>query len=1176
MRSGQGHRGRNGRTNRETTMNRENTKHDIFISYRREGGFETARYLYDHLKWDGYLVTFDLDTLRNGRFDEALLERIDECTDFIAVLNRGCFDRTLDPKFPAENDWLRRELAYALLKGKNVIPVLLGAFEFPAKLPSDIDGVRFLNGPSYSREYIDEFYHKLKTFLKTTPPKAGRGAETAAPAGERGGTAEEIPVLGRPVDEVSLTTLEGADAEKFSAAMAHYRVLRRRSALRELEGIGKQDDPLVRWYALRFRYELDGDVDEETLEKACIAARDRGCTDAMNAFAARHLDSHAMFDAVGKAECLAWLKKAIENGNADALVTLGTVYEDGNRVEKRPELARELYRRAVRAESMAGRLFLGSDYLLGTNGQKNPVEAAKIIRPLLGYFQGMEDELTAEYLAGLGLFNLFGNVLERNPTKGFQYLEKAVSSKGKEIGDASETRALALVFLGQLLLSGEGIERDEKRAFDCFSAAQALGRPTGDAEYWLSQCYEHGYGVDEDGDQAKTWLRKAADMGCSDAQTQLALEYFGDGPERDIQRGRMLLREAAENGGGAAKILLGRMLVLGVNFEQDVPAGMEWLKKAAAEGNGDAMNALGEFFRDGTESIPQDAGEAVAWFRKGAEAGSDAAMTNFGMALLEGTGCRRDVQEAKAWFRKAASGGDADAECALGARFDHGDFGERDLDEAIQWWEKAAEHGNTDAMVNLGAVCLDEADGHQDLREAENWFVKAAEVGDGNAMCRLGDGYREGEFGQTNAEQALKWYRKAASLDHAAAMWALGSMHENGEGVAKDLKAAADWYRRSAEAGDTLGMLAFACALLRGEGVRRDEDAGRKWLEKAFDEGNASAAWILGDNFELAAKDEEGKKRAFEWWSKAAEREDAIGMLRLSAAYRDGIGVEADGRKAFEWLQRSAEAGDEEAMEDLGIAYLTGKGTAIDEEKAREWLVRAAETGNASAECTMGTRFARGDFGEADEEKAVRWWKRAAEHGYAIAMCNLGFHHLNTGGGSGDLDEARKWFRMAEQHGSEDACFFIALDCLGFLGEEPSSYDAWKEKLAAGRDDVEQLERKLKKARSWFARPVDGQSEDSVLVGGCRLWLARIARLTGDEQKAQELYRQSAEDGNEKAAAELKEMERGGGVKEGAVAGVVIGAAIGAAIGAVVPSVGPLVGAGIGAVFGWFKLWVGK
>lgn len=63
--------------------------YDIFISYRRRGGFETAKHLYDLLTKDGYRVSFDIDTLRNGDFDTELLRRIDECRDFILILSEG-------------------------------------------------------------------------------------------------------------------------------------------------------------------------------------------------------------------------------------------------------------------------------------------------------------------------------------------------------------------------------------------------------------------------------------------------------------------------------------------------------------------------------------------------------------------------------------------------------------------------------------------------------------------------------------------------------------------------------------------------------------------------------------------------------------------------------------------------------------------------------------------------------------------------------------------------------------------------------------------------------------------------------------------------------------------------------------------------------------------------------
>ena len=138
-------------------------KYDIFISYRREGGYDTAKHLSDLLTRDGYRVSFDIDTLRSGDFDTQLYERIDLCKDFILIVDQHAFDRTIINKIPREKDWLRCELAYALKKGKNVIPVFLsGINRFPDGLPDDISGVAMKNGPEYNRYYFNDFYRELK------------------------------------------------------------------------------------------------------------------------------------------------------------------------------------------------------------------------------------------------------------------------------------------------------------------------------------------------------------------------------------------------------------------------------------------------------------------------------------------------------------------------------------------------------------------------------------------------------------------------------------------------------------------------------------------------------------------------------------------------------------------------------------------------------------------------------------------------------------------------------------------------------------------------------------------------------------------------------------------------------------------------------------------------------
>lgn len=138
-------------------------KYDIFISYRREGGYDTAKHLNDLLVRDGYRVSFDIDTLRNGDFDVQLYERIDQCKDFILIVDQHAFDRCLESNSVPKNDWLRCELAYALQKNKNIIPIFLsGVKGFPLNLPEDIAKVKVKNGPEYNRYHFNAFYKDLK------------------------------------------------------------------------------------------------------------------------------------------------------------------------------------------------------------------------------------------------------------------------------------------------------------------------------------------------------------------------------------------------------------------------------------------------------------------------------------------------------------------------------------------------------------------------------------------------------------------------------------------------------------------------------------------------------------------------------------------------------------------------------------------------------------------------------------------------------------------------------------------------------------------------------------------------------------------------------------------------------------------------------------------------------
>lgn len=107
-------------------------RYDIFISYRRSGGREIARAMKSWLDARGYSVFLDYDELKDGVFDERITQALDGSKVVLLILSPDALDRCVN-----EEDWVRKEIEYALSKGKHLIPVNPdGKFKgLPAGLP---------------------------------------------------------------------------------------------------------------------------------------------------------------------------------------------------------------------------------------------------------------------------------------------------------------------------------------------------------------------------------------------------------------------------------------------------------------------------------------------------------------------------------------------------------------------------------------------------------------------------------------------------------------------------------------------------------------------------------------------------------------------------------------------------------------------------------------------------------------------------------------------------------------------------------------------------------------------------------------------------------------------------------------------------------------------------------
>lgn len=134
--------------------------YDIFISYKRKS-LATANNLYYRLTTRGYSAFFDLEEMRRDNFDIQLLNYIENAKDVFVILEEGSLDACKNPDW--EKDWFCHEIAFALEKNKNIIPILLGGYEMPSEdfFPDKLKGLSLKHSPDFSYSFFDAYLDKL-------------------------------------------------------------------------------------------------------------------------------------------------------------------------------------------------------------------------------------------------------------------------------------------------------------------------------------------------------------------------------------------------------------------------------------------------------------------------------------------------------------------------------------------------------------------------------------------------------------------------------------------------------------------------------------------------------------------------------------------------------------------------------------------------------------------------------------------------------------------------------------------------------------------------------------------------------------------------------------------------------------------------------------------------------
>ncbi len=264
-----------------------------------------------------------------------------------------------------------------------------------------------------------------------------------------------------------------------------------------------------------------------------------------------------------------------------------------------------------------------------------------------------------------------------------------VSTQSKEQAEKAKEYYEA----GYNYLYGNGVEADEKKAFEQFCKAVEYGDPT--SMFFVGRMHETGIGAELDYDAA--------------------LYYYQLGTEYNEPN---------------CTYMLGRFYKDGIHVARDYAKAVELFEAAIAAGSVEAYGSYGNCYRDGI-GVTQDYQKAMELYEKGIELGDCSSITGLGTLYAFGYGVSEDLAKGFDLFIQAVDeGNDPMAMVYLGDYYYYGKYVDRDMEEARYWYSLAAYSGSSQGAYSCGV--MDEngfGEGEADYESALDWYKMARDLG---------------------------------------------------------------------------------------------------------------------------------------------------------------------------------------------------------------------------------------------------------------------------------------------------------------------------------------------------------------------------------------------------------------------------------------------------------------
>lgn len=333
-------------------------------------------------------------------------------------------------------------------------------------------------------------------------------------------------------------------------------------------------------------------------------------------------------------KCFKYTMMAAERGNGDAIFNIGCLYMNGEGVTKNLDEAIYWFTKSSGLGNAGAKNNLAL-VMEEKNGKSD--DALFLLRK-----SADEGDAMAQY--NLGISYLSGDGVIKNEEKAFSLFRKSA-----EQGCAEGQREL-----GRAYLDGIGTTADSALGLKWLEKAVLQNDST--ACVYLASCYFSGNGTDKDDDMGFVYVKKAADMGSALGLYAMGSSYLsGLGVAKSEETGFRYIKQAADMCNIAACEELIYLYLSGIGTMKNANLAINYGKRAlelGSENKGAIYYNISFAYGDADKKTRNE------YLRKSAELGFPDALINYGLYLFYGDGMPKNEKKAKEYFRKCAQQSD--------------------------------------------------------------------------------------------------------------------------------------------------------------------------------------------------------------------------------------------------------------------------------------------------------------------------------------------------------------------------------------------------------------------------------------------------------------------------------------------------------------------------------------